>query len=145
VFCKEVPYKKIESKTKLHFGYIFSFPMNPYVGITLPPPSPATRQVGMTGSVGSPMSLVRSTSTASTASDIRTPEETLREYLNGYKVFLEHEIQFVDNEIRALIERPASDNPAQDGAFLTLRNSLKIRYNTLTNRLRKVNDLLEVM
>lgn len=119
--------------------------MNPYVGITLPPPSPATRQVGAVGSVGSPMSLVRSTSTASTASDIRTPEETLRDYLNGYKVFLEHEIQFVDNEIMALIERPPSDNPAQDGALLTLRNNLKIRYNTLVNKLRRVNDLLEVM
>lgn len=116
--------------------------MNSYIGITLPPPSPATRQVGTVGSVGSPMSLVRSTSTAS---EIRTPEETLRDYLNAYKVFLEHEIQFVDNEIMALIERPPSDDPAQDGAFLTLRNNLKIRYNTLTNKLRRVNDLMEVM
>jgi hypothetical protein len=118
--------------------------MNPYVGINLPPPSPATRQIGIS-MLGSPISPTRSTSSLSGASENRSPEETLREYLNGYKVFLEHEIQFVDNEIMALIERPASDNPAQDGAFLTLRNSLKIRYNTLTNRLRKVNDLLEVM
>lgn len=118
--------------------------MNPYVGIHLPPPSPATRQVGV-GTLGSPISLARSTSTTSTASEIRTPEETLRDSLNAYKLFLEHEIQFVDNEITALIERPPSDNPAQDGAFLTLRNNLKVRYNTLTHRLRKVRELLEVM
>lgn len=126
-------------------GTFFSLQMNPYVGINLPPPSPATRQMGTVGSIGSPISIVRSTSTASTTSEIRTPEETLRDYLNAYKVFLEHEIQFVDNEIRALIERPPSDNPAEDGALLTLRNNLKIRYNTLTNKMRKVNDLLEVM
>ena len=118
--------------------------MNPYVGISLPPPSPATRQVGA-GTVGSPISLIRSTSTTSTVSDNRTPEETVRESLNAYKLFLEHEIQFVDTEIMALIERPPSDNPTQDGALLTLRENLKVRYNTLTNRLRKVRDLLEVM
>jgi hypothetical protein len=118
--------------------------MNPYTGINLPPPSPATRQVG-TGSLGSPVSIARSTSSLSTASEIRSPEETLRDYLNVYKTFLEHEIQFVDNEILALIERPPSDNPAQDGALLTLRDNLKVRYNSLRSRLTRVISLLEVM
>lgn len=112
--------------------------MNPYIGINLPPPSPATRQVGG-GSLGSPLSIT------STVSEIRSPEETLRDYLNAYKVFLEHEIQFVDNEILALIERPPGDNPAQDGALLTLRDNLKVRYNSLQNRLAKVLSLLEVL
>ncbi len=112
--------------------------MNPYIGINLPPPSPATRQVGA-GSLGSPLSIT------STVSEIRSPEETLRDYLNAYKVFLEHEIQFVDNEILALIERQPSDNPAQESAFLTLRDNLKVRYNTLRTRLAKLEALLEVL
>ncbi len=118
--------------------------MNPYVGINLPPPSPATRQVGMS-MLGSPISLTRSTSSLSGASENRPLEETLREYLNAYKVFLEHEIQFVDNEILALIERQPSDNPAQESAFLTLRDNLKVRYNTLRTRLAKLEALLEVL
>lgn len=136
---------KFETKKHNPLGILFSLQMNPYIGISLPPPSPVTRQVGTTGSIiGSPVSITQSISSVSTP-EVRNPEETLRDYLHAYKVFLEHEIQFIDNEIRALIERPPSDNPAEDGALLTLRNNLKIRYNTLTNKLRKVNDLLEVM
>lgn len=118
--------------------------MNTYIGINLPPPSPATRQVGVS-MMGSPISLARSTSTASNQSDIRTPEETLRDSLQAYKTFLEHEIQFVDNEITALIQRPPGDDTAQDAALLQLRNGLKIRYNNLQTRLARVNALLEVL
>lgn len=113
-------------------------------GIHLPPPSPATRQVGV-GTIGSPIVLSRGTSSLSNQSDIRNPEETLRDYLVAYKTFLQHDIDFVNNEINALIQRPPSDNPHLDASFLQLRNSLKIRFNTLTTRLTRVNALLEVL
>lgn len=120
--------------------------MDAITGINLPPPSAATRQVGVTlGTVGSPIVLSRSTSSISNHSDIRSPEEVLRDNLLAYKTFLQHEIEFVDNEITALVERPPSDNPHLDASFLRLREGLKIRYNTLTMRLARTNALLEVM
>ena len=62
-----------------------------------------------------------------------------------YRTYLEHEIDFVDNEIRALIERAPSQNPTQDAALLDLRESLKVRYNNLRTKLVKVNELLELL
>ena len=118
--------------------------MNAITGINLPPPSPATRQVGVS-LVGSPISLTRSTSSISGQSDIRTPEESLRDSLGVYKSFLLHEIQFIDSEITALIERSPDPNPSQEAALMQLRNGLKIRFNTLQTRLSRVNALLEVM
>lgn len=118
--------------------------MDQITGIHLPPPSPATRQVGV-GLLGSPIALSRSTTSLSNQSDIRSPEELLRDNLVTYKTFLQHEIQFVDNEITALIERQPSDDPHLDASFVQLRNGLKIRYNTLTVRLARVNALLEVL
>jgi hypothetical protein len=118
--------------------------MNNIIGISLPVPSPATRQVGIS-LMGSPISLARSTSSLSAQSDIRTPEESLRDSLSAYKTFLTHEIEFVDNEITALIERAPDPNPSQQAAFLQLRQGLKIRFNSLQIRLARVNDLLEVL
>jgi hypothetical protein len=118
--------------------------MNNITGINLPPPSPATRQVGVS-MMGSPISLTRSTSSVSGQSDIRTPEESLRDSLAAYKSFLLREIQFVDSEIIALIERAPDPNPNQEAALQQLRNGLKIRYNNLQTRLARVNALLEVM
>ncbi len=118
--------------------------MDNITGINLPPPSPATRQVGVS-LVGSPISLTRSTSSISGQSDIRTPEESLRDSLNVYKSFLRHEIAFIDNEITALIERAPDPDSRQEIALLQLRNGLKIRFNTLQTRLARVNALLEVM
>lgn len=118
--------------------------MDSVTGINLPPPSPATRQVGVS-LVGSPISLTRSTSSVSGQSDIRTPEETLRDSLTAYKSFLLHEIAFIDNEITELIERAPDTDTRQQLAFLQLRNGLKIRFNNLQTRLTRVNALLEVM
>lgn len=118
--------------------------MDSIIGIHLPPPSPATRQVGIS-LAGSPISLARSTSSLSNQSDIRSPEEVLRDNLIAYKTFLEHEIDFVNNEINALIQRAPSDDPCLDTSFLQLRNGLKIRYNRLTLRLSRTKALLEVM
>lgn len=111
--------------------------------IRLPAPSNITRQVA-TG-IQTPNSLARSTSTVSDRSDIRNPEETMRNRLGVYRTYLEHEIDFVDNEIRALIERAPSQNPTQDAALLDLRESLKVRYNNLRTKLVKVNELLELL
>jgi hypothetical protein len=118
--------------------------MDQITGINLPPPSPATRQVGVS-LVGSPISLARSTSSLSNQSDIRSPEEVLRDNLIAYKVFLEHEIQFVDTEIIALAERLPSDDPSVDAAFLRLRDGLKVRYNKLQTRLSYARALLETL
>jgi hypothetical protein len=106
--------------------------------IQLPPPSPITRQIA-TG-LNSPLSR-----SVSTGSEIRNPDETMRDRLSVYRTYLEHELEFLDNEIRALIERPPSQDPTQDHAFAVLRDGLKIRYNSLGVRLRKVKELLEVM
>jgi hypothetical protein len=111
--------------------------------IQLPPPSNITRQTA-TG-IQTPNSLVRSTSTASDRSEIRNPDESMRSRLSVYRTYLEHELEFVDNEIHALIERPPSQDPAQDHALAELRDGLKIRYNGLRVRLGKVKELLEVM
>ena len=56
--------------------------------IQLPPPSAITRQVA-TG-LNSP--LARSTSTASDRSDIRNPDDAMRQRLGVYRTYLEHEI-----------------------------------------------------
>jgi hypothetical protein len=123
--------------------YIFFWiPMDQITGINLPQPSPATRQVGVS-LMGSPISLSRSTSSLSNQSDIRSPEEILRDNLLAYIIFLEHEIEFVDAEITALLERPSSNDPNVDTAFLRLREGLKIRYNKLQQRLSRARALLD--
>jgi len=104
----------------------------------LPPPLSITRQVA-TGLLGSPITLSREASIPS------NPDETMRDRLGVYRTYLEHELEFLDNEIHALIERPPSQDPTQDHAFAVLRDGLKIRYNSLRVRLGKVRELLEVM
>ena len=118
--------------------------MSQFTGLNLTIPSPPTRQIGI-GIMGSPLSLSRSVSLASNTTDNRTPEEVLRDNLTAYKTFLEHEIQFIDNEIHALIERPSSGDSHLDASFMTLRNSLKIRFNTLVTKKNRVDSLLEVL
>lgn len=111
--------------------------------LRLAPPSPATRQTGI--AIGSPMILSRSTTDGSDLSDTQNPETSLRHRLLVFKVHLEHEIDFLDSEIHALIERPPSQNPVEDAALLELRDNLKIRYNTFRTRLVRVDDLLSVL
>lgn len=103
--------------------------MNTHLTLSIPPP--ATRQIGVS-SLGSPLELVRS------SSDTQTPEESLKQRLQVYKTYLEHEVEFIDSEIRAL-------SGEIDPAFMDLRNGLKIRYNTLQTKLARVNALLEVL
>jgi len=106
--------------------------------IQLPPPYSITRQIA-TG-LNSPLSR-----SVSTGSEIRNPDETMRDRLGVYRTYLEHELEFVDNEIHALIARAPSQNPTQDHALAELCDGLKIRYNSLRVRLGKVKELLEVM
>lgn len=112
--------------------------------INLPVPTDVTRQVGVSV-MGSPIVLSRSTSNISNVSDVRTPEESLRDRLLVYKTHLIHEVEFVDNEITALIQRPPSQDTSEQNALVDLRNGLKVRYNTLLLRLTHVNALLEVL
>ena len=112
----------------------------------LAPPSSLTftRQIA-TGFLGSPITLSREASMTSSSSDNRHPEEIMREHLEVYKTYLEHEITFVDNEINALIQREPSPDPVQEAALLELRDKLKVRYNKTTAKLSRVIALLEVM
>ena len=111
----------------------------------LPPPSiNVTRQTAI-GIIGSPLTLSRGTSNISDRSDIRHPDEVMREQLALYKTHLEHELQFVDNEIQALFQRTPSQDPVQEAALVELRNGLKVRYNRIRAKLTMVNDLLEIM
>ena len=103
--------------------------MNNHLSLAIP--SPATRQVGIS-MLGSPLELSRS------ASDAQTPEESLKQRLQVYKLHLEHDIEFMNSEIQALVGQTST-------AFLDLRDGLKIRYNTLQIRLSRVNALLEVL
>jgi hypothetical protein len=111
----------------------------------LPPPSlNITRQVA-TGLLGSPVTLSREVSTTSNRSDARRPDQVMLENLIHYRVYLEHEIDFLDNEIQALIQRPPSQNPVEDTSLLRLRDELKIRYNNMRAKHVRLLALLEVM
>ncbi len=109
--------------------------------LQLAPPSPATRQTAI-GIPTSPIPLSRSTTSSSTEN--LTPEESIRRHLFTFKVHLEHDIEFVSSEIRAITEQNYDDRLSQE-SLLTLRDNLKVRYNTLQKRLTKVNALLEVL
>jgi hypothetical protein len=119
-----------------------------YTGISLPPPTDATRQVGVSVA-GSPL-LSRSDSSGSDVSFTGTPrqrsaDDTIRERLIVFKENLEHEKEFVDSEIHALIARPPSVNEQEQRDLLQLRDNLKVRYNTICVKLTRVNALLEVV
>ena len=108
--------------------------------ITLPPPpTDLSRQVG----ISSPTA--RSISTTSTASDIRTPDESIHTRLLTYKHYLQHERDFVDGEIRALIDNTPGETPREQASFLQLREELKVRYNNIGLKLSRVNALLDVL
>ena len=111
----------------------------------LPPPSlQITRQVAV-GALGSPITLSREVSTASSRSENRSADEVMRERLGAYRIFLEHELDFLFNEIEALIRRAPSQNPVEDASLLELRDGLKVRYNNLRVKHTRVVALLEVM
>ena len=110
--------------------------------MNLPPPSSIdlTRQTCVSSS-GSPIALSRSSSTGSD----RSIEESLRVRLESYLIFLQHEIDFISNEIQALIDRiPGPDRLLED-SFLDLRDRLKIRFNRLQLKKVRLLSLLEVV
>jgi hypothetical protein len=107
--------------------------------IYLPPPSGLARQVG----ISSPTA--RSISTASSHSDIRTPDETIYTKLTVYKHYLLHERDFVDGEIQALLNHTPGETPREQASFLQLREELKVRYNNIVLKISRVNALLEVL
>lgn len=115
--------------------------MNTHPRINLPPPSPARRHVAPE-SIGSP--LLASPGGLSIR-ESRSIEETLRETLLAYMMFLEHELQFLESEIAALIERQIGETPREEAAMLTLRNGLKVRYNTQSVKMARVKALLDVV
>ena len=105
--------------------------------IGLPPPSPATRQVGVS-ITGSPLELPRYISNAS--SEAQNLHEKLSNALTLYQTHLEHDIEFVSNEIKAITE-----NTEQQEMLIKLRDAIQSRYTTLQLRLARVKALLEVM
>jgi hypothetical protein len=104
-----------------------------------PPPTDLLRQVG----ISSPTA--RSISTASSHSEIRTPDETIYQKLMVYKHYLQHERDFVDGEIQALTNNTPGETPREQASFLRLREELKVRYNNITLKLSRVNALLDVL
>lgn len=113
--------------------------------LQLPPPSLTVVRQTAVGVLGSPITLSRNTSIGSDRSEIRNPDEVMRERLALYKTHLEHELQFVDNEIQALFQRTPSQDPVEEAALRELRNSLKVRYNRIRVKLTKVSELLEII
>jgi hypothetical protein len=107
----------------------------------LPPPMDISRQVGV-AETGSPIELSRGSSGSSSPVN---PEIAMRLRLVSYKVYLEHEIDFVRNEIQALGERDLSADPFEDQILRELQDGLKVRYNALQIRLTRALALLEVM
>ncbi len=109
--------------------------------MSLPPPTDLSRQVG----IGSPIALSRGSSTGTDLSDIRSPDEEMRYRLLAYKTYLEHESDFLNNEITALIERQPGTDRYEERILADLRTSLKVRFNGIQRRLQCVRDLLTVL
>jgi hypothetical protein len=108
--------------------------------MSLPPPIDLTRQIGISAA-GSPIALSRSSSTGSD----RSVEDSVRARLETYLVFLQHEVDFIGNEIQALIDRQAGSDRVLEDSFLDLRDRLKVRFNGLQLKKQRLLSLLEVM
>ncbi len=112
---------------------------------SLPAPTDLFRQIGISDP-GSPLTLSRGSSIASgSPRPPETPDQTMRRRLLTYKTYLEHELEFIDNEITALLHRTRGPDPQEESILDELRDGLKIRYNTLQTRLSKVQALVDVM
>lgn len=107
----------------------------------LPPPTNISRQVGIPDT-GSPIQLSRGSSGSNSPVN---PDTAMRLRLVSYKVYLEHEIDFVSNEIRALGQRDPSGDAFEEQILSELCDGLKIRFNALQVRLTRSVALLEVM
>jgi len=108
--------------------------------MSLPPPIDLTRQTGIS-LAGSPIALSRSSSSGSD----RSVEESVRARLESYLVFLQHEVDFIGNEIQALIDRQTGSDRILEESFLDLRHRLKLRFNGLQIKKQRLLSLLEVM
>lgn len=112
--------------------------------MALPTPIDLSRQVGVSSpSPNTPIS--RSTTVSSDRSEIRHPDVEILHRLTIYKTYLEHESTFVNTEICALIDREVGNDVQQEQQLLQLRQSLKLRFNTLQIRLSRVRALLDVL
>ena len=111
--------------------------------LNLPMPTDLSRQVGVSDA-GSPLSLSRGSSIVSSPRP-ENPDQAMRRRLQIYKTYLEHEIEFVGNEITALLHRDRTQDSFDESTLDELRDGLKIRHNTLMTRLGKVKELLDVM
>lgn len=105
----------------------------------LPPPTDLSRQVG----ISSP--LARSISTASSVSELRTPDEAILSRLITYRYYLEHERDFVDREIQTLITNNPGSTRQEQEIFLQLREQLKIRFNAIVLKLSRTNALIDLL
>jgi hypothetical protein len=100
-----------------------------------------SRQIGV-AETGSPIELSRGSSGSSSPVN---PEIAMRLRLLSYKVYLEHEIEFVGHEIQALAERNPSADTFEDQILRELHDGLKVRYTGLQLRLTRTVALLEVL
>lgn len=112
--------------------------------LNLPIPFGLRRQVGVT-EVGSPLTISRGSSIGSPRVVPENQDEAMRVRLLTYKTYLEHDMDFVDNEITALIRRIRSPNQEEETLLDQLLDGLKVRHNTLQARLTRTKALLEVM
>lgn len=112
--------------------------------LNLPIPFGLRRQVGVT-EVGSPLTISRGSSIGSPRVLPENQDEAMRVRLLSYKTYLEHDLDFVDSEISALIQRIRGPNRREETLLDELLDGLKVRHNSLQARLTRTKALLEVM
>jgi hypothetical protein len=112
--------------------------------MNLPIPIGLSRQVGVSD-MGSPLTISRGSSVTSPRVLPDNQDETMRQHLLNYKTYLEHDIDFVNSEIFALINRVPGPNQQEETLLEELKEGLKVRFNTLQARLTRTKALLEVM
>jgi hypothetical protein len=112
--------------------------------LNLPIPVGLRRQVGISD-IGSPLTISRGSSIGSPRVLPDNQDEAMRCRLLAYKTFLEHDLDFVDSEISALLTRVHGANQQEETLLDELLDGLKVRHNTLHVRLTRTKALLEVM
>lgn len=112
--------------------------------LNLPIPVGLSRQVGVSD-MGSPLTISRGSSIGSPRPHLENQDEVMRNNLLAYKVCLEHDIDFINTEIFALIHRVPGTDPQEEALLEELKDGLKVRFNVLQARLTRTKALLEVM
>lgn len=109
--------------------------------MNLPPPNTLPRQTA----IGLPTSPRHELYVRSNLQESFSVDHDMRRRLEAYKTFLDHELDFFQNEIHALQSRNPSVDPIEERALSSLCEGLKVRWNTLQARLAKVKSLLDSM